>query len=193
MQERMTLSWITYETFDPSKVSIVEKRTGTIMRKKVMYDNGDLQKELTITVPKNKENYLICTKVKKSYYNNVETNKHQATFCMNGDNPNHGELYQTLFKLKERLDSLLKADTKFPVVEHDNNAYIFANLIESGDGTIYTKAYTNDKHMNVLECGMTVVRPAFTFSITQFNNIKINLIQMFVEDKIDEFPLSIRD
>lgn len=201
------ISWVLPENFDPNKVSIIEnlKVSNGLggIRSKIMYHHPKGEKDLLLTVPLNKDAMLECRGVQKNVYTKndmkVETNRYVAPLVLRGDNPHHIKLYEVFQKLQHIIQSKTGATTvTFPIKDTDNGySIIYANLIHSANGYMFSTAYTSEELINIHECKKSLVRPALLFSTIRKSEseykIQIQISQMYIAEEIKDFPLATRN
>lgn len=201
------ISWVLPETFEVTRVSIVDGiKVGqgvNATRSKITYAYPTGDKDLLVTVPLEKEALIVCRGVQKSVYTQgdmkVETNRYVAPLVLDANNRYHIELYNVFEQIQ---DVLMKhkhvQKVTFPI--HDvpgKHSIIYANLIHSHDGRMFSTAYTNEKQIDILECKKSLVRPALLLSAIRKSHteykIQIQVSQMYVAEEIKDFPLATRN
>lgn len=201
------ISWVIPKTFDATKVSIVEgvkvSQGFNATRSKITYAYPTGDKDLLVTIPLEKEAFIVCRGVQKNVYTQgdmkVETNRYVAPLVLDANNKYHIELYNVFEQIQHVLMSKTNAQkVTFPI--HDvpgKHSIIYANLIHSHDGRMFSTAYTDEKQIEILECKKSLVRPALLFSAIRKSpteyKIQIQISQMYVAEEIKDFPLATRN
>lgn len=203
--EVFNIWWVRPDNFDPHKVVIADTGSnagfgGT--RLKITYKHPMSEKDLLITVPLEKEAFLVCRGVQKNVFTQgdikVETNRYVAPLVLEAENPYHKQLYQVF----EKLQTIIKSKTgakniTFPIKDVETYSILYANLIHSHDGRMFSTAYTDEEQIDILNCKKCLVRPALLVSAVRKSvheyKIQIQISQMYVHEQIKDFPLAIRN
>lgn len=198
------ISWVTYEDFDPNKISVLENNSSGVQeRYKILYEYtpGAPKRDLVVTVPRIPEAYIKCRGVQKGVYSvrdtKVETNRYEAHFVLEGHNEYHCALYKMFEAISNKVKELTESEITFPAKDMDNYSIIYTNLIHAKDGRMFSSAYTSDEQLHILNCKQCVVRPAFLLSLLRKSKtevkVRVQVSQMYVHKELKNFPLAHRD
>lgn len=200
------ISWVTFDDFDVKKVSLVELPSKDLSsRSKLLYNYNPNSppKDLVLTVPRIPDAYIECRGVQKNTFTKgevkVETNRYVAPLILKSDNPYHIQLYKIFQTLQDKIQRETGAtNIIFPFRDvQDKYSIVYANLIHSHDGKMYSSAYTKDEQLNIIDVKKSIVRPALLISIIRKSQIEykiqVQISQMYVHEELKDFPLAVRD
>jgi hypothetical protein len=202
------VSWVTSDNFDPSKLSLQEAAPrspgdkDTYERGKLLYEyTPNSKRDLIVTVPRVPDAYLTCRGVQKDTFlrgdTRIETNRYGAQFILKGNNAYHMALYKLFEGVISKIEELTGSTVVFPAKDMDDYSIVYTNLIHSNDGRMYSSAYTGTDHVDILQCGKCVVRPAFLLSTlkrsTTETKIRVQVSQMYIHENSQEFALATQD
>lgn len=207
--EIYNISWVRPDNFDPNKVVIAESGSKINnmgfggSRMKITYKHVNGEKDFLLTVPLEKEAFFVCRGVQKNVFTQgdikVETNRYVAPLVLDGDNKYHMDIYNVLEKLQMVIKSKTGAKNIVFPIKDVNGKYsiIYANLIHSHDGRMFSTAYTDEEQINILDCKKCLVRPALLISAIRKSaheyKIQIQISQMYIHEQIKDFPLAIKN
>lgn len=193
-------NWITTKTFDVSKISFTP---GKIMTKGSAYKRFDtkyIKDESTTTfslTTGTKDTFLNTFGIRDeiNYFNKPKPSK-QITLIIDDQDADHCELYNILEIIGNNFAAYYKnkhnkeLPIKFPMKIHDGGAHIYASLIESNNGTIFTKIYNKDgANVSVDELERRFVcRPLIivNFVVKDTITMKVQLSEIYVAEILPE-------
>jgi hypothetical protein len=203
----MNREWVTPKRFNPSLITVVSQEgKGDVDRYSVLYKyHPDKEpSNLLITVPLNKDAFVVCRGVRKDTYNGgnkqFDTNRYAAQFVLDIHNEYHNALYKAFESITEQIETLTNSEVKFPitVTKEQTKCIIYTTLIHSNAGKMYSIAYTEDeKEVDILTVGESVVRPLLLVSFNRQSptkvNIKLQVSEMLVHKQLQRFALATID
>lgn len=200
------ISWATPETYNGANVSLGSPVSvfGGYHRRTVLYrySPDSEPKPLVITTLRDMDAFLICREIFKESFGSgdsrVETNKSSASFFLKGDNPQHVSFYDLLAKVMEQVKTISgHENVKMPVLDLEGQSILYARLIESNTGQIYTSAYNDTNQIDVRTVRDSLTRPAMVFTLVYRDNnqakLRVQLSQMYVNKSFETFPLALQD
>jgi hypothetical protein len=192
--------WITPQDFDINKVVIDKANIKGTKRVRILYkyDHDDKPKDLHITVPRNKSAYIFVDSIRKDIMKKgqekIDTKRYTTSLTFDSDNEYHNAFFSTIREICEKFEEHCGKPFSIPFTEKRTGISLYAGVIQSNDGAIYTQFYSDDELLDILEYGSFVGRPALSFSgNTENGKIRCQIYQSYVHEKVRNFPLAIRD
>jgi hypothetical protein len=181
---------------DPRKIILSESEIPGTKRKSLMYkyDPKKPPTELYIATPKIDEGHVIVRPVVQDEFKGVRTTNYKTNVTFNSKNSYH-EITMTQFGvISDAVDHLMKTKCIIPSSSNGNDVVIYARLITSKDGIIYTPFYDTEGIIeDPTEIGGFSGRVCFGFSVDPKGKIFIQIMQAYAAKRVNMLPLIYRD
>lgn len=165
----------------------------------LLYSYPQGKMDLAITPPLDDPSLLICNSIYPQKLEDGVDGKHICRLDLDLQNESHRVLIDCFERLRGLSEGLLQKvpnslPVSLPIVKSEDGlrAYLFAELIESAAGAIFTQVYDDNGSVDIKTIKQARVRPMFIFSNTEKPKIKgstnmgtklkIKVSQMYVHD-----------
>jgi hypothetical protein len=193
----MNQNWVSPETIKLENISVDERQIPKTTRSNILYkyETGEI-KPLYFTTPLIEQTFLaIGAPTKRPFKDSTGTmvtpTKHSCSIMMDGNNEHHVLFHEALGKISERVSSLCGKPCNIPIIYHENNCFLFANLIENKDNQVYTRFYNEQKVYSIQDCPRFLGRPCIGFSVNNKNGkISAQMTDAYVYKPLDNYRLA---
>jgi hypothetical protein len=192
--------WVTTETFDINKLSFSKTPIKATNRYKFLYtyESGSEPKELHLTLPLNNDAFVTLDEFRKDTFKKgtvvTPTNRYSSSFMLRADNIHHQAYHEVLSSILNKFSEHTGIQSVFPCVQRPSGVRLYTGVIQNSNGDIYTKFYTKDECVDILQYGSFEGRPAFCFSANaKTGKITSQVYQAYVARDIKVFPLAMRE
>ncbi|KAG0013454.1 hypothetical protein BGZ82_002121 [Podila clonocystis] len=212
------ISWVRSPDLNEKKVDIGDEvESGSVTRVQVLYKYDGGKRPLVVTQPNHGEAFFRTNGVEEDSYivpkTGVKTmlGRNVMKIYMDEDNKHHREFHDSLIRVRNAVKKKLEKDKGskanvqikglYDLVDDEGTVTghaLVTRLIESRDGDMYTAAYDEEKQVDIMEVGRSIVRPALVFQYTLPDEengeyrISVSVTQVYVKSQ-SLFPLRDRD
>lgn len=171
------------------------------------YIEPDLVIDLALAPTKgeNDSDYVTCSIYQPSAPEG-ESRKHVCRIEFDIPNPIQNEFAAAIRSISHTINTQvnkqLRKNVQFkdPLFEKESRTFLYAELIESNDGEIYSMAHTDRERIEkITDVTNHLVRPVliFSYSCKEDNEsggrLKAKVSRMYVHKKVEHFPLAVYD
>ncbi|MDB5428867.1 MAG: hypothetical protein JWR43_2842 [Phenylobacterium sp.] len=170
------------------------------------YGEGGNPSDLRI-IPKNREkSLLVCAGVRNDSIpgpngKKIELKRKVMRISLDLGEEGDVEFLTLLHDIKatvESMDSVQGHEIRLPTSNLvDNRGMLYARLIESNDGTMFTKAFDVErKDLDVGELGPCTIRPSMVITLIKTGpkiNMRLSVSQVCIYGKVQSFPIELEE
>lgn len=190
--------WLRPQDIDITKVRLSRpiKLAFSHTLRKVLYEYPHGTESFVLAPSLSQEGYITVTSV-YAQGDDKDKKRHICRMVLKDGNQEHQNLLQIMQNLCTIVEQMVYKGSQaleLPIKEDNGSTMLYAELIESNEGIIYSKAHDERGVVDITTIKQSQVRPCFIFSHTEGaqerKKLRVQISQMYV---VNISPLSVYD